>query len=69
MRKLWLVLGFIALAALSLSAQLNCIKGNCLDGYGTALFPSGAKYIGDFSGGKIHGKGILYFPDGSKSWP
>ena len=52
--------------ALGLNAQLDCIKGDCLNGYGTAIFPSGARYIGDFADGELHGRGILYFPDGSK---
>lgn len=51
---------------LSLQAQNECVKGDCSDGYGTYLFPGGAKYIGDFSEGLMHGKGILYFTDGSK---
>lgn len=48
------------------SAQIDCIKGDCKNGYGTCLFPSGSKYVGDFKDGKIHGKGILYFSDGNK---
>ena len=49
-----------------LGAQDQCIKGNCLNGYGTYVFPGGAKYMGDFENGLMHGKGILYFTDGSK---
>lgn len=47
-----------------LSAQ--CVKGNCYDGYGTYLYESGAKYVGQFAGGKIHGEGILYFSNGNR---
>lgn len=51
---------------LHLHAQSECIKGNCTNGYGTCVFPSGAKYVGDFKNGKLHGKGIFYFSDGNK---
>ncbi len=46
--------------------QVGCVKGNCLNGYGTYNFPGGTRYIGDFADGKMHGKGIIYFTDGSK---
>lgn len=49
-----------------LFSQSDCIKGNCKNGYGTCVFPSGAKYIGEFRRGKIHGKGIFYYSDGNK---
>ena len=49
-----------------LSAQLKCIKGNCLSGEGTAVFPSGARYVGQFREGRPNGLGVLYFSDGSK---
>ncbi|MEM6398234.1 MAG: caspase family protein [Bacteroidota bacterium] len=49
-----------------LSAQGTCIKGNCQNGYGTYLFADGAKYIGDFKRGKLHGRGILYYTDSTK---
>ncbi len=51
---------------LSLKAQHKCLSGDCFNGYGTAVFPSGGKYIGDFREGKIQGKGIFYFSDGNK---
>ena len=47
-------------------SQIECIKGDCKNGYGTCLFPSGSKYVGNFTNGKINGKGILYFSDGHK---
>lgn len=65
--KKWLIGSlFLMVFSVCLSAQDQCIKGNCLNGYGTYLYPGGAKYIGDFSNGRMHGKGILYFADGSK---
>lgn len=49
-----------------LIAQIQCTKGNCENGYGVCIFPSGSKYAGDFIDGKIHGQGILYFSNGDK---
>ncbi len=48
----------------ALSAQ--CIKGNCENGHGTYLYKSGAKYIGNFQNGQIHGQGILHFSNGNR---
>jgi len=48
------------------SAEAQCVKGNCYDGRGTYLYPSGAKYNGQFSNGKIHGQGMLFFSNGNK---
>lgn len=47
-----------------LSAQ--CTTGDCIDGKGTYVYPSGAKYIGEFKDGEIHGVGVCYYTDGSK---
>ena len=66
MRKLLGLLAVIFTLQTSLSAQIDCIKGDCKNGYGTCIFPSGSKYVGDFKKGKIHGKGIFYFSDGNK---
>ena len=61
---------FLLLPAFSLfiSLQLNaqCVSGNCTDGKGTYIYPSGAKYIGDFRNGEISGVGVCYYTDGSK---
>ena len=48
------------------NSAVDCIKGDCQNGYGTYVFPSGARYIGDFKDGKLHGKGIFYFSNGDK---
>lgn len=48
------------------SAHSQCIAGNCRDGKGTYLYPSGAKYIGEFKNGEIHGVGVCYYTDNSK---
>ncbi len=48
------------------SLQAQCTKGNCKTGKGTYLYPSGAKYVGDFKNGKIHGEGMLIFSNGNR---
>lgn len=63
--KLTLAAMFVCLT-LQLTAQNECISGNCINGYGTFVFSSSAKYVGDFKNGKLHGKGMLTYPDGSK---
>lgn len=51
---------------LTLSAQSKCTEGDCINGYGTCVFPNNATYVGDFKDGKLHGKGMLKLPDGSR---
>lgn len=48
------------------SAEAQCIKGNCKNGKGTYVYPSGAKYNGNFKNGKIHGQGMLIFSNGNR---
>jgi hypothetical protein len=48
------------------NADAQCISGDCKNGRGTFLFPSGAKYIGDFKNGETHGVGVCYYTNGSK---
>ncbi len=47
------------------SVNAQCISGNCQDGTGIYMYPSGAKYIGQFKDGEIHGIGTCYYSDGS----
>lgn len=46
--------------------DIECISGNCITGFGTMLFPSGNKYVGNFINRKRQGKGIFYFNNGDK---
>lgn len=49
----------------------QCISGNCTNGKGTFIYPSGAKYTGDFVNNRSHGQGICYYTNNSKyqgSW-
>lgn len=44
----------------------NCIKGNCENGYGTLVYPSGARYEGNFKDGFFHGKGVFDSSDNNR---
>jgi len=44
----------------------GCVTGDCINGQGIYIYPSGAVYIGEFRGGEIHGVGVCYYSDGSK---
>jgi uncharacterized caspase-like protein len=50
---------------LSNTIQAQCVSGDCKNGTGIYLYPSGAKYIGQFKDGEIHGIGTCYYTDGS----
>ncbi|NJL74524.1 MAG: peptidase C14 caspase catalytic subunit p20 [Saprospiraceae bacterium] len=65
MKKILSILLFLCFLVYTIAAQ-QCIKGNCVNGEGTMVYPSGAKYIGSFKDGKIEGKGILYFSNGNQ---
>lgn len=65
MKKL-LCLSIIVVFTFFQNASAQCIQGNCYDGQGVYVYPSGAKYKGQFRKGKINGQGILYFSNGNK---
>lgn len=48
------------------NGEQGCVSGNCQNGSGIFVMPSGAVYEGAFSNGEIHGQGTCYYPDGSK---
>ena len=60
------LLSFFLLAVTAVVADAQCVAGNCVNGQGTFVYPSGAKYIGNFKNGEIHGIGVCYYTDGSK---
>jgi hypothetical protein len=55
---------FFCLSPFFLDAQ--CVSGNCRDGSGIYIYPSGNKYVGQFTNGRITGIGTCYYTDGSK---
>ena len=61
------VIAILAFSFFSFQNDLTaqCISGNCKDGTGIYMYPSGAKYIGQFKNGEIHGIGTCYYSDGS----
>ena len=44
----------------------GCIQGDCVNGQGTLMWPTGQKYVGQFKDGKRHGQGTNSMPDGRK---
>ncbi|MBF0444700.1 MAG: tetratricopeptide repeat protein [Magnetococcales bacterium] len=46
-------------------AEAECLRGNCVNGFGTFLWSSGARYDGEFYNGTRHGAGSYLFADGS----
>jgi len=62
------LLSLVAILQFFVLPQLDaqCVKGNCYNGRGTYQFDSGARYVGEFLNGKIHGEGALYFSNGNK---
>ncbi|MBK7478015.1 MAG: caspase family protein [Haliscomenobacter sp.] len=60
-----LTLTLVLLLAFKLALNAQCISGNCLQGTGVMLYPSGARYVGEFRNGTRDGWGVCYFSDGS----
>ena len=42
----------------------GCIQGDCVNGQGTLILPTGQKYVGQFKDGKRHGQGSVTFVNG-----
>lgn len=56
-----------ALACLApVSAQFQCLSGNCFNGYSECVYPSGARFSGQFVDGRIHGQGTIVFSNGDR---
>lgn len=41
--------------------DINCLSGDCINGFGTYQFISGSKYVGNWVNFKMEGKGTFYF--------
>ena len=61
-----LFITFLFCSIFSIDALAQCVSGDCKNGRGIFIYPSGAKYIGEFKDGEIHGVGTCYYTDGSK---
>ena len=48
------------------SQAVGCVSGDCANGEGIYIFPSGAVYIGQFRNGEVHGVGVCDYSDGSR---
>lgn len=55
---------FVFMSVYYTPVSAQCISGDCAAGYGTFMYPSGAKYTGQFSGSKINGYGTLLLKNG-----
>ena len=44
----------------------ECIKGDCINGYGTATWADGTKFVGKYKDGKKNGLGTFMFASGDK---
>ncbi|MBX2929822.1 MAG: caspase family protein [Saprospiraceae bacterium] len=65
MKTTCILLLSLCIFSISLSGQ-QCLSGNCLNGSGVYLFPSGAKYVGQFKNGVPSGTGSCAYSDGRK---
>ncbi len=45
-------------------ASVGCLSGDCEDGAGVFIYPTGERYAGEFEEGDKHGEGIEYYADG-----
>lgn len=43
----------------------QCTDGNCVNGTGTFIFPSGGKYVGRFENSRLNGTGTFYYTNGN----
>lgn len=61
MKYIYFTLAFTTILCFSGASQ--CVSGDCVNGKGVYMLPSGAKYFGNFVEGEIHGYGICHFLD------
>jgi hypothetical protein len=63
----WKSFFFITLLLnLPLYLYAQCVKGNCIDGFGTKTYQDGSRYIGAFVQGNRQGIGICFWKNGSR---
>lgn len=64
MRNAWFFSLFFILLCSHVNAFVGCLSGNCYEGYGVYIYPSGGRYEGEFLKANPNGKGKLLFPNG-----
>ncbi len=57
---------YTAVAANRETPREGCIEGDCVNGTGTYVFPSGNRYTGQWKNYAREGQGICYFANGDK---
>jgi hypothetical protein len=63
----WKSFFFITLLLnLPLYLYAQCVKGNCIDGFGTKTYQDGSRYIGAFVQGNRQGIGTCFWKNGSR---
>ena len=62
-----ILLSFIFVLNFSFSAFADeCVSGDCVNGYGTYVWDSGNKYVGESKNNLSHGQGTFTFTNGDK---
>jgi hypothetical protein len=65
MKSAYLVGILIMLLSCKEKSKIDCVEGDCLNGYGKFIYNDGIIYEGYFKDGKRHGRGKIYSPRGT----
>ena len=66
MKSLIKISTLLILGSSLLLSKEGCIQGDCENGYGTYIFPSGQKYVGEWKNYLRNGHGTNTWSDGEK---
>ena len=62
-----ILLSLVLVLTFSFSAFADkCVSGDCVNGYGTYVWDSGAKYVGESKNYLSHGQGTFTFVNGDE---
>ena len=64
MKSVWILLLLMFLPTIAWADE--CIEGDCINGYGTMVYTTGQKFIGNFKDGLRHGDGVFILLGGRK---